>query len=168
MKKAKINSNKKIDKKEEKIQEEEFSVKKLVIALVSIVVVFVGFYFLTDYLLSKRTSEPLEPVVNANEITFNNILKQKEKTYYVLAVLPEDKHANNYSVYTKELSPVYTIDMKDAFNKSHIGEETKVGDTVKDITISDSALFVIKDGKIDSYYVGHESIQKYTSQSKSE
>ena len=95
MKKAKLNNSKKSNKKEEElVQNNEISVRLGVITVVILIVVFVGFYFLTDYLLSKRTNTTLEPPTveaNPNEIAFNSLLKQKESEYYVLAILESDK-----------------------------------------------------------------------------
>lgn len=163
MKKAKLNSNKKIDKIE-KNNSEEFTVKKFLIALISILVVFLGFYFLTDVLLSKQTTTPIvddSTQTSTNEITFNNILKQEDELYYVLAVLPNDENEKNYGLYTSGLTPIYTIDMNDSFNKSHIGKTTSIGDSAKDIIISDSTLFVIEKNKVKSYYVGSSAIKEY-------
>lgn len=162
MKKAKINSNNKKNKKEV-VQNEEITVKKVVVVLVAILVIFVGFYFLTDYLISMRTEtvQPSEENTTMNEIAFNNLLKQKDKSYYVLAVLPTDENADKFDIYTKQLNPIYTIDMNDSFNKSHIGSETRIGETVKDIIISDTTLFVIKDGKIEEHYSGYDKIKEF-------
>ena len=165
MKKAKINNSKKNNKKEELVENNEISVRMGVITVVILIVIFVGFYFLTDYLLSKRTNTTVkEPTVttNTNDITFTNLLKQKESEYYVLAILESDKdNTTKYERYAKGLSKVYYIDMTNSFNKNHIGEETKVGENVKDIVISDTALFHIKGGKIEKYYVGYEDITEY-------
>ena len=162
MKKAKINNNtKKI--KEEEVQTESFTVKNIIIVLVTMLVIFVGFYFLTDFLLSKQTTtkNETEEAKENNVITFNNILNQANKTYYVLAIIPGDKNASKYNIYTDTLTPVYTIDMNDAFNKSHIGDETVISDSVKDIVISDSTLFIVTDGKIVENYTGFDNIKAY-------
>ena len=165
MKKAKLNNNKKNNQKEEVVQNDEISIRMGVITVVIMIVIFVGFYFLTDYLLSKRTNTTVtEPVIEEREdyIVFNDVLKQKDSEYYVLAVLESDKdNASKYERYVRSLSKVYYIDMTNSFNKNHIGDETKVGETVKDIVISDTALFHIKNGKIEGYYIGYEDITKY-------
>lgn len=162
MKKAKLNNNKKEIKKEEIVQTDDISLKKVIIAITSIVVVFVAFYFLTDYLISNRTTTPVEtPVEDSNEISFNNLYKQEDKSYYVLAILDTDKNKNKYSIYENDITPLYFIDMTDAFNKNHIGDKDVVTDSVKDIVISDTTLFVIKDNKLESYHVGYDNIERY-------
>ena len=146
MKKAKINNNKRNSKKEEIVQTDDVSVKRVAIAIVSIVVVFMSFYFLTDYLLSKRANnETVVPTVEAtNEISFNDLYKQSDSTYYVLAILDSDKNKDKYSIYVNNVKPLYYIDMNDAFNKSHIGDKAVIADSVKDI-VSDSYNGLVKD-----------------------
>lgn len=166
MKKAKLNNSKKSNKKEEElVQNNDISIRMGVITVVILIVAFVGFYFLTDYLLSKRTNTTLEPPTveaNPNEIAFNSLLKQKESEYYVLAILESDKdNTSKYERYVRTLSKVYYIDMTDSFNKNHIGEETVVGESAKDIVISDTALFHVKGGKVEGYYVGYDDITEY-------
>ena len=82
MKKAKLNNSKKVSKKEEEVvQNSEISVRMGVITVVIMIVIFVGFYFLTDYLLSKRTNtvtKAPEITERTDYITFSNLLKQKE------------------------------------------------------------------------------------------
>jgi len=161
MKKARLNI-KKSNKKEEIIKNDEFSIRKGFIIIVTIIVIFIAFYFLTDYLLSKRTvnNKTTEPEVS-NEISFNKLYKQSDELYYVLAILEDDDNKDKYQIYTKDLSPLYYINMKDAFNKNHISDKTVVGEVVKDININDSTLFVIKDNKLDSYHVGFDNITEY-------
>lgn len=164
MKKAKLNNSKQNNKKEEVFQSNDVSVKKVIITVVSIIIVFVGFYFLTDYLIDNRktVTQPNEnEVKKSNYISFNNIYKQEDKTYYVLAILENDQNKEGYNIYTRDMSPLYYIDMTDAFNKSHIGDLDVVTDSVKDIIISDTTLFVIKENKLESYHTGYENIKKY-------
>lgn len=164
MKKAKISNSKKSNKKEEKVvQNDEINVRVGVISVVIMIVVFVGFYFLTDYLLSKRPSDntPVEQE-NPNVITFNKLLEQKETEYYVLAILENDKdNTSKYKQFVADLPKVYYIDMSNSFNKNYMAEETVVVESVKDIRISDTVLFHIKSGKIEGHYVGYEGITKY-------
>ena len=90
------------------------------------------------------------------------LLKQKESEYYVLAILESDKdNTSKYERYVSSLSKVYYIDMTDSFNKNHIGDETVVSESVKDIVISGSALFHVKDGKVEGYYIGYDDITEY-------
>lgn len=164
MKKAKLNNSKRINKKEEVVNTDEISFKKIVIVMLSIIVVFVAFYFLTEYLIGKKkttVTSTEQTQVEDNEISFSNLYNQNDTTYYVLAVLNTDKNKDMYSTFESELSPIYYIDMNDAFNKSHMGDVDVVTENVKDIVISDTTLFVIKDKKLESYHVGYDNIVNY-------
>lgn len=172
MKKARLNNSKKLKDKEEIVGNQMMSAKGIVITLCSMIVIFVAFYFLTSYLLNNI---PKERVLNGfstdtTKIDFNDIYKQDDESYYVLAILEDDENESKYEKYLEisNISPVYYIDMSNSFNKNHVGEETVVSEKVKDILISDTTLFEVKDGKIESYYVGHDEIKEYTISQNSE
>ncbi len=166
MKKAKI----KAKKNEKEVKEQGTGLmdgKSIVIMIVVMALVFVTFYFLTNFLIS-RNEKPASSSTNSNseekdsnEIAFSQLLKQSDKTYYVFAILENDK-TTVYTEYADRIgTKYYQINMKDAMNKAYIGEETLIGETAKDIKISDSTLFVIVDGKVDSYYAGKDNIINY-------
>jgi hypothetical protein len=157
MKKAKLKEQKEIKSN----VETGFSARHGIIVFLSVIVCFLGFYLLTDYLLDNRkqatdNSNNNEPA--ANEISFNKLLTQEKDDYYVLATLKSDKNESIYKMYTNTMDNIYFINMADAFNKNHIGDKTNIPEKVKDIVISDSTLFHIKSGKIDKYYVGSNEI----------
>lgn len=159
MKKAKIK-----EQKETKHDlNTDVNIRNGIIVMLAVIVFFLGFYLLTDYLINNKKSNNNNNGEKAttNEITFNKLLSQKETEYYVLAIFEKDKNESIYKIYTKDLKNVYSINMKDAFNKNHIGEETKITDTIKDIVLNDSTVFHIKDGKIEGYYVGNTDIINY-------
>lgn len=165
MKKAKLKETKKTDSKKVIQQTQDtVSVRTALITICTIIVVFVSFYFLTDYLVSKRTkptNNTSNTNTNTNVIAFQDLLKKDSKEYYVLAIMDE-KDEDYYKLYVRLTGKTnYTIDMNDAMNKSYIGKETSIGEKVKDIKISDSTLFVIKDGKISEHYVGKNKISEY-------
>lgn len=160
MKKAKIKDKKEILKD----TDTGISTRNGIIVLLSIMVVFIGFYLLTDYLVSKNKKTSDNPNSNTEQtenITFNKLLSQEKNEYYVFAILTNDKNKSIYNVYATDLKEVYYIDMSDSFNKSHIGETTKIEEKAKDIVISDSTLFYIKDGKIVEYKTGSTEIIEY-------
>jgi hypothetical protein len=158
MKKAKITEKKEIKEK----ANTDMNVRGGIIALLGTMVVFLGFYLLTDYLLSnKKTVINTDPPVETKNIAFNQLLSQEESEYVVFAIMEKDTNKNKYNTYAQNLDTVYYIDMSDSFNKSYIGDKTEVGNSIKDIKISDSALFHIKDGKINEYKIGNLEILAY-------
>lgn len=169
MKVAKL---KKTEEKNKKpiIEEAEFSIKNLIKTIIVIVLVLAVFYGITIFvvkpLVSEKKTEPVQ--FDSSKITMNQLLTRKEKKYYVLAV-KESQYLNLYSQFNyfelynnyintykeKEDSlNFYWIDMDDAFNKAHWGEELDI----KNLIINDDVLFKIANGKISDYYVGHEKI----------
>ena len=56
---------------------------------------------------------------------------------------------------------VYHIDLDDALNKTYLGSETNITDELNDLTISDTVLFKITDGQIESYYIGNDEVLNY-------
>lgn len=160
MKKAKIKDKKELIKD----TDEGISLRTGIIVLLSIMVVFIGFYLLTDYLVSKNKTTSDNSNSNTEKedyIVFNKLLSQEKDEYYVFAILGNDKNKSIYNVYAKDLKTVYYIDMSDSFNKAHIGDETKMSEKAKDIIISDSTLFYIKDGKIVEHKTGSKDIVEY-------
>ena len=161
MKKAKIKT-----KKEELIKGETNGAKFAIIIVIIIVATFVGFYYLTSYLLEKGHSNyPYgEEEPKTNYIAFNNILEQSQKKYYVLALLePTKENEKLYSMYFSAGEDInfYYIDMTEIFNKVYIKEETNISDVIREISIMDTTLFLIEEGKIKDHYVGKEEIIEF-------
>lgn len=158
MKKAKIKEQKEIKKS----GQPDINIRTGIIVFLSVIVFFLGFYLLTDYLLENRKDPNNNNSNNnskvENEIAFIKLLSQKEDDYYALAIFGNDKSESIYKRYTKDLTNIYYIDMEDPFNKNHITDKTNISEKVKDITLVDSTLFHIKDGKVEKYYVGNVDI----------
>lgn len=166
MKKAKLKEMKKnTSKKNIKETQESVGVKKAFVTITVILITFGAFYFLTDFLLSKRTTPKVESnsnsTTNTKEIAFLDILKQSSKDYYVFA-LTDKKDEKVYQQYAGYNSKTYyTVDMTTPMNKNHLADKTSISDSVKDIKISDTTLFVVKDGKIEKHFTGYDDITNY-------
>ncbi len=164
MKKAKLvkKTNKKTQK--EQIPENNLSMKRIVITFACIALTFVAFYFLTDFLLSKRVSSAdsssNSSSTNTRVIPFSKLLTQSAEKYYVIAAIDEKTEA--YERYLSWMSKTYyTIDMTNKVNEVYMGEEEKIGESVKDIRIKETTLFVVEDGKLQDHVSGKEAILKY-------
>ena len=162
MKKAKIKQIKQKKEKEIVQTQDTMSGKSVIITFLSIIIIFSAFYFLTDFLIFKRTSPSSNSNTNetSNIISFTEMLKQSDDEYYVLAVIQEEEIV--YERYAGSTGKkYYKIDMDNIMNSSHISDETSIGESVKDIKIADSTLFVIKDGKIIEHFTGKKDIIDY-------
>ena len=167
----------KIKKKEEKkkvveVEETEFTVKNLIKTILTIVLVLAVFYGITVFvvkpLVTEKKPDPVQ--FDTSKITMNQLLTRNEESYYVLAV-KESAYLNLYTnlnyfeLYNNYVSKYsekegalkfYWIDMDDAFNESHWGEEMDIDKLI----INDDVLFKVSNGKLAKYYVGHEEILK--------
>ncbi len=167
MKKAKLKEIKQNNSKKTIAEtQESIGAKKVIITLVIILITFGTFYFLTDFLISKRikpevSNSNTNTNTNTNEISFLDILEQSSKEYYVFALTDTEDEMiyKRYASFNDK--KYYIVDMNDTMNKTHVGDKTSVGNSVKDITIKETTLFVVKDGKIKEHFTGSEDIIKY-------
>ena len=161
MKKAKINPKKEIGLDTDEIN----TVKTAIITMLVIAVAFVVFYYLTAYIIERnRSLFPTGESAPINQyISFRDLLTQDEDEYYVIAIFEEDINERLYRLYFNQGRDIerFHIDLRDAFNRVHMAEETSIGERIRDISISDSTLFIIKDGQIEAYFVGSEAIIAY-------
>lgn len=167
MKVAKIKNNK---TKEEKVVQEQYSIKQMIIISIILVVIFCLFYFITTLVVKPvDNNNQQQTQIDDNLITINQLLDRKENEYYVLATknsmyptsVNYDEIYNNYikkySSKEKTLT-VYKVNLDDALNKNYIGEELKIKEDLSDMVLNNEVLFKIKEGKIEKYYVGNSEI----------
>ncbi len=169
MKVAKLKEQKKEIKQKDILVQDEYSIKKILITLGIVLLVFVAFYFITMLVIKPSTSSkekydyPVE--FNFDLITINHLLDRKESEYYVLASKSDSK-VNYNEIYNNYLSKykteedsfkIYKVDLSDSFNNNYIGE-TNITDNLSELKINEDVLFKIKDGKIEQYFVGSSNI----------
>jgi len=154
----KIKDTKKKNKKNEVI-EEEISIKKILIVSLILLAIFFAFYGITAGVLNMKKSEDKKYngiTPSSNDILVSDLLKQKEDTYYVIAI--NDSYKDSYELYTKNLEAFYNIDLNNALNKKVLGDETVITEDPRDIKIKDTTLFVIENKEIKEYFVGHDEV----------
>ena len=171
MKKARIvKSNK---KEEIKDVEESYSLKSLFLIILILVIVFMVFYFITTLVVKPskedKSNTNIVTEIDSSKITIDHLLSKKESEYYVLATKESlytskmdyikiyDSYLKNYNSKEDHLT-IYKIDLDDALNKNYIGEDNNITDNLDEFSLNDEALFYIKNGKIDKYYIGNEEI----------
>lgn len=178
MKTAKLKKNKKQEKTNP--VENEYSIKNMVTTVTIVAIIFLIFYFITT-LVVKPVEDDKSATgiteIDSTKITLSNLLNRKESEYYVLAT-KESLYDNSYNKinYTemyegyidtynnKENSkPFYRIDLDDALNKVYLGDKLNITDDLSNLKLNNEVLFKIKDGKIESYYVGNSDIIEYLS-----
>lgn len=181
MKTARIRNNNKKEQKEV-IKEEEYSLKKMMIIIVSIILIFLVFYLITTLVVKpvkqNNTGNNGVTEIDSTKITLNHLLDRKESEYYVLATkssLYDSLNINYETIYNQYITDYskkensltfYKSNLDDALNKGFVGEEANITENLEELKLNDEVLFKIKDGKIDSYSVGHSEIVKALSELK--
>lgn len=172
MKVAKI---KKQAQKENINSVETYSLKSMIKILISLLVIFGIFYFITVLLIDNRKEEDSNSspaVIDSSKITLSQLLNRKEEEYYVIATqesLYESSYIetnyiefyNNYiNSYKQEENSIafYYVDLDSALNKKFLGEELNITNNIQELKLNDEILFKIVDGKIENYYVGKDEI----------
>jgi hypothetical protein len=148
-----------------------YSAKSIIIMVIIMIIVFVSFYFITIKVLENREDQStvednttVTEEYQSEKILFGQMLTRKENEYYVYAYDQKSKFYDLYEQYLKDYSSkdgaltVYRIDLNDGMNKSYVGDQTSIKDTLEGMQVSDITLFKIKDGKIDKYFTSSNDI----------
>ena len=170
MKVAKIKNNK---KQETVLDNQEYSLKKILITLITIIIIFLCFYFITTLVIKPIENKKNEVnVIDSTKILLNHLFDRKEEEYFVLAIKNNKSSINKinyneiYNNYIKDYKSkenaleFYTVDLNSALNKNFISENTNITDSLNELKIGDEVLFKIKDSKIEEYFIGHSEIIK--------
>ena len=149
--------------------DDSFNLKKFLIWIIIIIVVLVGFYFITNYVLDHKSadSETSESIIQTDKIIFGQMFDRKYSEYYVLAYKNDsqsrviyDRYISKYSKKDDHLN-IFMIDMDEAFNQKYVSDKSNIVDNLNELKVSDDTLFKIKDGKISEYKVGSAEISSY-------
>ena len=138
-------------------------IKSLIIITVVVVVIAVGLFFLTNYLNNKKTSNNTK--IDYNTCIVGNMFNRPYNEYYVFLYSSTDKNASTYKGLITSYKDkddalkIYYVDMNDKFNAAYLSESSNKKPTdVNEVKIKESALILIKDGKVEKYY---ESLEDY-------
>lgn len=175
MKVAKL-KNKNIKQNDKlELKPEEYSVKKILITLGIVIIVFLIFYLITTLVVkpAKKEEQKNDTYVNFDStlITLDHLLDRKDNEYYVLAIKTDSK-VNNYEIYNRYITTykakenslkIYNVDLSDSFNNRYIGE-SNITDNLAELKVKEDTLFKIKDGKIEKHYIGSLEVSKALSE----
>ena len=160
--------------KEQKVEQQEYSLKSMAIILLIISIVFCLFYFLTTLLAKPATNdEQTQSVIDNSKITMSQLLNRNQDEYYVLAIKESlynksgyidtdyikiyNSYINKYTQKDNSLN-FYYIDLDNALNKNYFGEKLNITENLEKILLNDEVLFKIKKGKIEKTYIGKDKI----------
>ena len=138
-------------------------IKSLIIITVVVVVIAGGLFFLTNYLNNKKTSSNTK--IDYDTCIVGNMFNRPYNEYYVFLYSSTDKNASTYKGLITSYKDkddalkIYYVDMNDKFNSAYLSEASNKKPTdVNEVKIKESALILIKDGKVERYY---ESLEDY-------
>lgn len=138
-------------------------IKSLIIITVVVVVIAVGLFFLTNYLNNKKTSNNTK--IDYDTCIVGNMFNRPYNEYYVFLYSSTDKNASTYKGLITSYKDkddalkIFYVDMNDKFNAAYLSEASNKKPTdVNEVKIKESALILIKDGKVEKYY---ESLEDY-------
>ncbi len=150
--------------------EDTKELKSLIFIVLGIAVIAFGLYFLTDRGLKKETKTDVS--FNYDTITVGTMFNRPYDEYYVFLYSSEDDNATNYnSLFSSYKSSedslkIYMVDLSKNLDDKYLSEKSNPKATnPSEISIKDSALVLIKDGKISKYYEtasDYEKILKVT------
>lgn len=161
MKKARIKKQNIQNKKSEKLI--TFNFKSIFIVFVIIIIIFGAFYVLTDFILKNKETEKETEIIeiSAKKILMNDILEQKEDSYYVLVYKKDDTNLSAYSELIEDKEKqFYKVDIDDAMNKKFVSDETNIGKNLDDLTINSTVLLKIENSLISENYTTVNEIEE--------
>lgn len=138
-------------------------IKSLIIITIVVIAIAVGLFFLTNYLNNKKANSNIN--IDYDTCIVGNMFNRPYNEYYVFLYSSTDKNASTYKGLITSYKDkddalkVYYIDMNDKFNSAYLSETSNKKPTESsEVKINESALILIKDGKVEKYY---ESLEDY-------
>ncbi len=161
-------------KEKEILTDEQTEIKRFIIILTSLVVVIIGIFIFTKYVINDGdVTLPLIPstpgTVNYSVTTVGTMLTKGDSEYYVALY---DATADDAVLYASVMSTylskenslqIYFADLDNSLNHDYIATEEKPENTaarnINDLSLGDVTLLKISSGQIVEYYSGLESIK---------
>lgn len=145
--------------------EDTKEIKNLVFIILGILVVIIGLYFLTTKALSKKDDTSEEAAFNYSIATVGTMFNRPYEEYYVFLYSSTSDSASQYSALISNYSSkedakkVYTVDLSKNKDDKYLSETSNHNPAnPSEVKIKDSALVLIKNGKVVKYY---ETISEY-------
>lgn len=137
--------------------EDTKEVKNLIFIVLGIVIIIAGLYFLTARSLNKKDNTITE--FDYTTCTVGMMFNRPYKEYYVFLYSADNENASKFksltSTYSKKEDSlkIYTVDLNSNLDNKYLSEESNNNPTnPSEVKIKDSALILIKDGKVSNYY----------------
>lgn len=172
-KKIKKEKSIKIPKYKNSPSDAVIELRKYIIVLVGIVVIFLGLYIFTGKVVTKDmdkdNTDTVEIEIGYNEILIGSILNRNYTNYIVLIynVSFDSDLSDLYNTYSakENVTKMFYVDLSKKFNNKYynIGTKTTIPENIKDIKVGDYTLFYINKGNITKMITNREEIVKILS-----
>ena len=137
--------------------EDTKEIKSLIFIVLGIVIIIAGLYFLTARSLNKKSSNNVE--FDYTTCTIGTMFNRPYKEYYVFLYSSDNENASKFksltSTYSKKEDSlkIYTVDLSSNLDNKYLSEESNNNPAnPSEVKIKDSALILIKNGKVSKYY----------------
>lgn len=154
--------------------EEQKEMLHFVIVLVCVVILVIGVYFFSKIFVLDKSLFEIDyqtGTINNERIVVGTIFNRPESEYYVIAYDETVEQAvyysaisTNYTNNQENALKVYHLDLDNALNKPYYvgsdGISNSKATKSSEIKLKDLTLIKIKNGKIEKYLEGIDSIEK--------
>lgn len=138
-------------------------VGRLIKMVVIVTVIFLVFYVITLIVTKEKEveKEKTPATIQYEEILLGNILNQSSDNYYVLVFDEDDEYTIYYETkLSSQKTKHYTVNIDNPLNKKFIDEKSNLNvSNIKDLKVSQSTLFEIKNKKIVNTYEGNKIVE---------
>lgn len=147
-------------------------IKSLIVITLVVIFVVCGVYFFTDWINGRKSSDD-NVSIKYDSCLVGNMFNRPYDEYYVFLYSSLDDNASTYTglitsyVDSDDSLKIYYVDMNDGFNSSYLGDKSNSKpSSVSEVSIKESALIKIKDGKVVKYYENLDDYKKILSVSE--
>mgnify|MGYP004469516031 CR=1 FL=1 len=151
--------------------EEQEEIIRFIVILIIVIAFVLGIYFFTKNIVKKTKIDTTENVtegqIDYSKVTVGTMLNKSDETYYVIVYNSEDIQSPIYSTIASKYSenekslPIYTCDLANTLNKDYVAQEESnpKATKIEELAFKEFTLLKIKNGKINKYIEGLDSIR---------
>ena len=179
--KNKKNNNKKKEIKQTKKEEKKFkldvkgsndteALNNVFKYLIVVVIIFVGVYFLTDYITNHSSNSNYkkqvgEATIQNDKILAGSTFNKSDEEYYVLFydVTGDSTYTDLYDSYKEKEDhiPIYYVDTNEGLNRDYVGEDVNEEPTeASEIKVNGPTLMKIENKEVVEFITDEDEIKE--------
>ena len=164
-----MKNNKRI-KAQKYVSEDTKEISRLIFITLGIVGIALGLYFLTEKVVNKKKHTLTDADFDYSYATVGTMFNRPYEEYYVFLYDSTDTNASSYESLVSKYDAkedsikIYTVDLSENLDKKYLASESNTKPSnPNEVKIKESALILIKNGKVEKYYENVEDYQKVLS-----